>query len=60
MRKQPEVKEESLTDWLLFDVSQKISRITYKSFPRHEEARRTGADWEWWFLFSSFSFTVIP
>ena len=52
---QPEVKEESLTDWLLFDVSQKIPRITYKSFSRHKEARQTGVDWEWWFLFPSFA-----
>ncbi|MCX7049628.1 MAG: hypothetical protein NTX50_29600 [Candidatus Sumerlaeota bacterium] len=58
IRKQSEVKEESLTDWLLFDVSQKISKITYKAFSRHEEARKTGADWEWWFLFPSFAFKM--
>ena len=58
MQKQPEVKEESLTDWLLFDVSQKIPRITYKAFSRQEEARKTGADWEWWFLFASFGFKM--
>ena len=54
--KQPSVKEESLTDWLLFDISSKIPRITYKAFTRHEEARKTGADWEWWFLYNNFSY----
>lgn len=53
--KQPAVKEESITDWLLYDVSQNISRITYRAFSRHAEARQTGADWEWWFLFPRFS-----
>jgi len=58
IRKQADVKEESLTDWLLFDVSEKIPSISYKAFSRHDEARRTGADWEWWFLFPSFSFAM--
>jgi hypothetical protein len=49
--KQSNVKEESLTDWLLFDISNKIKRISYKAFSRNEEAKITGADWEWWFLF---------
>ncbi|HUU46594.1 MAG TPA: DUF6615 family protein [Acidobacteriota bacterium] len=57
-RRQPAVKEESLTDWLLFDISQKIPRVTYRAFSHHEEARQTGADWEWWFLFSSFAFKM--
>ena len=54
--KQSNVKEESLTDWLLFEVSNKIKRITYKAFSRNEEAKITGADWEWWFLFKSNSY----
>lgn len=53
---QPAVKEESLTDWLLFDVSSKTPRIRYATFTRHQEARKTGADWEWWFLYPSASF----
>ncbi|UCG49989.1 MAG: hypothetical protein JSU94_09420 [Phycisphaerales bacterium] len=52
---QPPVKEESVTDWLLFNVSRNIKGITYRAFSRHEEARKTGADWEWWFLFPTFS-----
>lgn len=52
---QAAVKEESLTDWLLYDISNKIKSITYKAFSRHEEARITGADWEWWFIFHTFS-----
>jgi len=48
---QPEVKEESLTDWLLYDVDIRRPDVIYKAFSRHEEARETGADWEWWFVF---------
>ncbi len=52
---QPGVKEESITDWLLFDISKQIKSVHYKSFSRHEEARKTGADWEWWLVFKDFS-----
>lgn len=48
---QPEVKEESLTDWLLYDVDSHRPEVIYKAFSRHEEARETGADWEWWIVF---------
>lgn len=47
--KQPSVKEESLTDRLLFDISELDPRITYHALTRHEEAA-VGADWEWWIL----------
>jgi hypothetical protein len=53
--RQPVVKEESLTDWLLYDISRQINGIIYRAFSRHEEARVTGADWEWWFLLPDFS-----
>jgi len=49
---QPEVKEESLTDWFLYDISLKLPSTLYKQFSRYEEGRKTGADWEWWFVFS--------
>ena len=51
LAKQPEVKEESMTDRFLFDISEKLSIVRYKQFSRMEEGRKTGADWEWWFLF---------
>jgi hypothetical protein len=51
--RQPAVKEESLTDWLLFEISQKLPNVHYLAFSRHVEARKTGADWEWWFLFQN-------
>jgi hypothetical protein len=50
MSAQPEVKEESITDSYLYRLSQAVPTIGYKSFSRWDEARRTGADWEWWFL----------
>ena len=53
LTKQPEVKEESLTDWFLFNLSEKLPNINYKQFSRTEEGRKTGADWEWWFVFSN-------
>ncbi len=56
--RQPAVKEESLTDWLLFDLSTRISRIHYIAFSRHQEARETGADWEWWFLYPKQTFRM--
>lgn len=52
LMKQPAVKEESITDWLLYDLSEKIPHVWYRSFTRHEEAHQTGADWEWWVLYS--------
>lgn len=53
LTKQPEVKEETLTDWLLYSLSEKIPAIKYRQFTRTEEGRKTGADWEWWFVFSN-------
>ncbi|MHC5598903.1 MAG: DUF6615 family protein [Nostoc sp.] len=52
LTKQPNVKEESLTDWLLFNLSNRVPNILYYAFNRHQEGRDTGADWEWWILFS--------
>lgn len=49
--KQPEAKEESLTDWLLYSLSEESTAIRYRQFNRTEESRKTGADWEWWFVF---------
>ena len=58
LEKQPFVKEESITDWLLFEISEKIPRFYYKAFSRNEEAKETGADWEWWILFRNSSFRM--
>lgn len=49
LNKQPSVKEESLTDWLLYQASIRSDKVFYKTFTRNEEAH-TGADWEWWIL----------
>ncbi len=49
MQKQPNVKEESLTDWMLYNVSEKCKYFYYKTFSKNEEAYN-GADWEWWVL----------
>ncbi len=47
---QPSVGEESITDWLLYNLSLTVPTLKYKKFTKHEEAKKTGADWEWWFV----------
>ena len=49
LTKQPHVKEESLTDWLLFELSENCDFIKYYAFTRNEESL-IGADWDWWVL----------
>lgn len=49
INRQNHVKEESLTDWLLYEISQQYDFIYYQAFSRHEEAQN-GSDWEWWIL----------
>src|SRR5688572_28073418 len=50
VRRQPAIGEESATDWLLYQMSERIPRVAYRKFTRHQEARSTGADWEWWLI----------
>ncbi len=50
LQRQPAVKEESITDWLLDYLTQHNSQIRYYQFSRHEEGRSSGADWDWWIL----------
>jgi hypothetical protein len=47
---QSNVGEESLTDWILYEISQRINKSYYVKFNRIQEGRKTGADWEWWFI----------
>lgn len=49
LSRQKSVKEESLTDWLLYRVSQLTPCVQYLTFTRNEEAS-IGADWEWWII----------
>ena len=49
LQKQPHVKEESLTDWLLYQISEKCPQVYYQAFTKHEESVN-GCDWEWWIL----------
>lgn len=50
MMRQPAVGEESITDWLLFEASERLPQVRYYKFNRFEEARDSGADWDWWFV----------
>jgi hypothetical protein len=56
--KQPEVNEESLTDWLLYQISAKVKNTIQIKFSRRKEAKKTGADWEWWFLFKRINYKM--
>ena len=40
-----------MTDWLLYELSKRCATVAYKAFTRHEEAKYTGADWDWLFVF---------
>jgi hypothetical protein len=51
LQRQPGVKEESITDWLLDFFDQKSNNVSYYQFTRHEEAKSSGADWDWWILY---------
>ncbi len=49
IRKQPAIGEESATDWLLYELSDRLPFVFYKKFTR-QESRKSGADWDWWFV----------
>jgi len=58
LRRQPRLKEESITDWLLDQISTQTNQIAYYLFDRHEEATMSGADWDWWVLFGPACFKL--
>lgn len=58
LKSQPHVKEESLTDWLLFNISNSTLNVIYKAFTRNEESHN-GADWEWWILTQSYAYRLL-
>lgn len=58
LQRQPSVKEESITDWLLDYLDQHCTQISYSQFTRHEEGRSSGADWDWWILLRSGCFKL--
>lgn len=48
---QPYVKEESITDRIIFELNSYNPYVVSYEFNRNEEALN-GADWEWWILFN--------
>lgn len=55
IKQQPHVKEESITDWLLFELSKRCLNLKYYAFTHHEE-KNNGADWEWWVLTVNYAY----
>jgi hypothetical protein len=55
LQAQPFVGEESITDWLLYELSKRLPFVQYYKFSRHQEAKTTGADWEWWIVSNIYS-----
>ena len=50
IRNQAYVKEESITDRILYELNSNNPHVICHEFKRNEEALN-GADWEWWLLF---------
>lgn len=50
---QPYVKEESITDRIIYDLNRDNPFVICYEFNRNEEAVN-GADWEWWILFNDY------
>lgn len=45
------IGEDSITDFLLLDLTRRCpGQVQVRRFNRVEEGRKTGADWEWWFV----------
>ena len=51
------ISEESITDLLLLEMLRRTNRIVCKKFTRHEE-RKSGADWQWWFISGNRGFPI--
>ncbi|MFA0962164.1 hypothetical protein AB9P05_10175 [Roseivirga sp. BDSF3-8] len=49
---QPNVGEESLTDWFLYELDKSSPLLHYKKFNKYEESRK-GADWLWEIVLSN-------
>lgn len=47
------VKEESFTDWMLYNLSQKLVNFNYREYTRHEENTISGADFDFWLIENS-------
>jgi hypothetical protein len=52
IKNQAYVKEESITDRILYELNRNNPHVICHEFKRNEEALN-GADWEWWLLFDN-------
>lgn len=50
LTRQVQLKEESITDWMLDFIASHSPHSAYYAFNRYEEGRYSGADWDWWLL----------
>ncbi len=51
---QPFVKEESITDRIVYELNRNNPFVACYEFKRNEEALN-GADWEWWLILNAFN-----
>lgn len=51
IQRMPYVKEESITDRIIYDLNRRNPFVICHEFKRNEEAIN-GSDWEWWILFN--------
>ena len=58
MKRQPRLREESITDSLLYFFDRNSPLVWYYPFNHYEEARFSGADWDWWFLMRKGCFKI--
>ena len=56
--KQPNVNENTLTEYLLYMISKSIRGVYYKTFSQKDEGLKTGADWQWWIIFKDGSYKM--
>src|SRR5688572_28704463 len=60
LQREPEVKAETLTHWLLPQLSNLNQNIHFGHFDFHDQKHTPRADWQWWFVLSNVvSFAAI-
>ena len=54
-----DVREDSITDMLLLDMSRSTRLLVCKRYNPHQEHNKSGADWLWWFVSGREGFPIL-